>query len=286
MKIVAIHITWLYLILFASLSNAETVRLTSSAGRVIAADYTQGTNSANPIMLLHGFLQTNKFSTVDRLMNSLVDSEYTVLNPTLSLGLNDRKQSLSCEAIHMHSLDSDADEVRQWIEWLYKKTGKPVIVIGHSAGGAVILKYMELNNAQYIKHSVLISMTYYKSNSAINEKDKYEEKALGAVNSGVNPLDTYALGYCKTYPTRAKDFLSYYQWDKTKTNSIVGKHRDRISIILGTDDKRIDSDWRQELQQQYKNVITVEGANHFFDEAYEFDLIDAIEKLLAEHTEH
>lgn len=283
MKASTILFSGLCLFFYTSPGFAESVKLTNVSGKVIAADYLPGTNDENPVLLLHGFLQTKDFSTVSRLVIALQDLGYSVLNPTLSLGLSNRKQSLSCEAIHTHSLDSDADEVRQWIAWLHKKTGKQVTLIGHSSGGPALLKYMEDSNAKYVKHTILISLAYYNSVGATSKDSQYAEKALKAIDSGTNPLDSYALNYCKTYPTYARAFLSYYNWDKAKTSDIVGKFSDRVSIILGTGDKRIDSDWPQQLQKQYKNIIYIEGANHFFDQAHEFDLTDAIEELLSKN---
>ena len=281
-KISTILLPGLCLILFVMPVLAESIKLTNASGNILTADFSQGTNNANPVLILHGFLQTSKFSTVSRIVASLGDTGYTVLSPTLSLGISNRKQSLSCEAIHTHSLDADADELRQWIEWLHKKTGKPVTLIGHSAGGPVILKYMEGSDAKYVNHSILISLSFYNAGLYSNENNEYAEKALKAINSGTNPLDTYALSYCKTYPTDARAFLSYYNWDRVKTSVVVNKFSDRISIILGTGDKRMEDEWKKQLQEQHKNVTLIEGANHFFDQAHEFELTDAIEELLSE----
>ncbi len=44
----------------------------------------------------------------------------------------------------------------------------------------------------------------------------------------------------------------------------------------------MEDDWKKQLQEQHKNVTLIEGASHFFDQAYEFELTDAIEKLLSE----
>lgn len=273
------------LFFFISAVFADSVKLTNVSGNTIAADYFQGENNTNPVLLLHGFLQTSDFSTVRRLETFLEESGYTVLNPTLSLGISNRKQSLSCEAVHTHTLDGDADELGQWVKWLYNKTGKKVTLIGHSSGGSVLLKYMEDSDAKYVNHVILVSMAYYAPESAAEENKKHVEKALKAVNSGANPLDTYALNYCKTYPTYARAFLSYYNWNKAKTTSVIGKFSELITIIIGTGDKRIEGGWRQQLQDQNSNVVLVEGANHFFDQTYEFDLMDVIENILSTKME-
>ena len=282
-KIPAIFLFGFFLFFYASLSIAEPVKLTNASGQVIAADYLQGTNNAPPVLILHGFLQTKEFPTVSRLVTVLQDMGYSVLNPTLSLGISDRKQSLPCEAIHTHSLDSNADEIKQWVEWLHEKTGKSVTFIGHSAGGPVMLKYMEDSNAKFIDHTILISLSHFSAGAMARDNEVQAEKALKVIDSGSDTLGTYALSYCETYPTYASKFLSYYNWDRAKISSVVGRFNDRITIIIGSGDKRIDSAWQQQLQKQHNKVILIEGANHFFDQAHEFDLAAAIEEILTEN---
>lgn len=282
-KIPAIFLFGFFLFFYASLSIAKPVKLTNASGQVIAADYLQGTNNAPPVLLLHGFLQTKEFPTVSRLVTVLQDMGYSVLNPTLSLGISDRKQSLPCEAIHTHSLDSNADEIKQWMEWLHEKTGKSVTFIGHSAGGPVMLKYMEDSNAKFIDHTILISLSHFSAGAMARDNEVQAEKALKVIDSGSDTLGIYALSYCETYPTYASNFLSYYNWDRAKISSVIGRFNDRITIILGSGDKRIDSAWQQQLQKQHNEVILIEGANHFFDQAHEFDLAAAIEEILTEN---
>ena len=267
-----------------SFSFAESVQLTTASDKEVIATYLQGEDNSNPVLILHGLLQTKDFSTVERLATSLNDSGYTVLNPTLSLGLSNRKQSLPCEAIHTHSLDSEADELGQWIEWLYEKTGKPVILIGHSSAGQVILKYMENSNAKFVNHSILISLSYYASGPMANENKNHAEKALNIIKENTNQLSTYALNYCETYPTYARNFLSYYNWNKSKTSGAISKLNKQVSIILGTDDKRIDDNWKQQLKNINSDIHLIEGANHFFDQTHEFDLVDTVEMLITDNT--
>jgi len=274
-----------FLIVITTSINAETIELSSASGNTIAAEYLTGIDNSNPVIVLHGFLQTKDFSTVSRLAGSLNDSGYTVLSPTLSLGLNNRKQSLSCEAIHTHSMDSDVAEIAQWVSWLYEKSGKQVILIGHSAGGPVLLKYMDVNDAALVKHTILISLSHSDPGVKSGETSELADKALSTIKEGANSLDDYALNYCKTYPTSAKNFLSYYTWNKNKISSVIGRYNNKVSIILGTGDSRIDDSWRRQLQDQKNHVVLIKGANHFFDQEHEFDLLDSVEELISENIE-
>jgi len=285
MKISLPLISGLCLFFLTPLCFAEPVKLTTASDKVALADYLQGSNNASPVLLLHSFMQTNEFSTVNRLATSLHDSGFTVLSPTLSLGINNRKQSLACEAIHTHSLDSDSDELKQWIDWLHHKTQKPIILIGHSSGGPVILKYMDDHHAKFIQHGILISMAYYGSGPVASETPEHAEKATQAVNQNSDPLSNYALRYCKTYPTYASAFLSYYNWNLQKTISVINKYNDRISLIIGTADKRFDNSWLQRPDAKNSHVVTIEGAGHFFDRVHELDLLETVEALLENTSE-
>ena len=282
MKLLKVSLLWLCSFFVIPMGFAEPVELVTEQDHLVVANLLTGTNDKNPVLILHGFLQTREFPTVSRLATALNEAGYTVLNPSLSLGINNRKKSLSCEAVHTHSLEMDAGELALWVEWLSKKTSRPVTLIAHSAGGPVVLKYLEEYNAKQVNHAVLISLSYYAESKTTNEKKSHAQQALRAIKKKANPLDTYSLNYCKKYPTFAKNFLSYYNWNKEKTSLVVSKFNNIISIVLGTDDKRIDGDWKKQLQSRHNNVVKIEGANHFFDQAYEFDLTDAVENILKE----
>ena len=130
-----------FFLFLVSTVNAEIISLELNDGKNIAkAEYVKGNSSSPLIILIHGFLQTREFSTITRLAESLVDDEYSVLSPTLSLGISDRVQSLSCEAIHVHSIDDEVDEINQWVAWAESQGYENIILIGHSAGATAVSK--------------------------------------------------------------------------------------------------------------------------------------------------
>ena len=88
------------------------------SGLTAVSDYWPGEADLPAILILHGFLQTREFQTVRRLAEALSDEGYSVLLPSLTLGLDRRRQSVACEAIHTHSMQQDVDELRAWIDWL------------------------------------------------------------------------------------------------------------------------------------------------------------------------
>ncbi|MGD2117781.1 MAG: alpha/beta hydrolase family protein [Chromatiales bacterium] len=277
-----IRVTLSLLLICSSALQAENIELRTDKNLVITADFMAGENNANPVLILHGFLQTKEFPTVARLAASLHDSGHTVLAPTLSLDIGRRGKSLACEAIHTHDIDKDATEIRQWVSWLKQQTGKPVVLIGHSAGSLVLLNYLKQYGNEDIAHAVLISMKYFSEGPLAYETPKHAELAKNHLDRGIDPLNTYALSFCKTYPTTASAFLSYYDWDRQQVAIVAKKYASLITSVIGTNDKRISPDWREELSKNGIGVLTVEGANHFFDQAHEFDLLDIVEQVLSD----
>jgi len=265
---------------FSNHLSAEIIEQQTAERKTALASYLEGDSDSKPLLLLHGFLQTHDFPTVSRLTSALNEAGYTTLSPTLTLGLNHRKKSLACEAIHTHNTAMDTAEIKQWIEWLYNKTGQKVTVIGHSAGTQTLLSYIASHGDELVEEIILISLSYFTEGPVNNETPEHAQKARAALAGGFDPLDNYGLSYCKLYPTRASDFISYYEWDPEKIVSLAETIKHKTSVIIGTGDQRISPDWRQQLKENEFKVVSIEGANHFFDQAHEFDLLDAMETIL------
>jgi pimeloyl-ACP methyl ester carboxylesterase len=256
-------------LLLVSPARAELVFSEVRRGITAGANYTPGEPDAATVLILHGFLQTHHFYTVRRLHESLAESGYTVLSPTLSLDIDKRKQSLDCEAIHTHDLETDVEEIAHWVNWLNDKIGMPVVLLGHSAGGMVMTRYLDSYPESPVSHSILVSLSYLLG------EDKGHQ---------TGPLGEYKLGYCETYPSPPAAYRSYVEWDAEKMLLALRNAGARVSVILGSADERIREDWRDLLSKSEVQITNVEGANHFFDSEHEFDLLDAVEELLAEHT--
>jgi len=224
-------------------------------------------------------LQTHNFSTIQRIGDFLSDLGYTTLRPTLTLGISSRKKGMDCEAIHTHNMETDIDEIGQWVNWLNKKTNKPLIFIGHSLGATQILAYLE--RIQYkqdsIQKIIFVSLAYFgnRPNSKAVQSDI--NRARQAFNDGKTGLDSYGFTYCEKYVSTPSDYLSYFKWSKAYTEAESHKLNDRLVLLFGSDDKRIDPKWPEDLKQSGFDVFIVKDANHFFNDEYEFDMLDFLE---------
>jgi pimeloyl-ACP methyl ester carboxylesterase len=281
MKSYIIVITFFFSVVFSNCGLAKIVTLKIDKNLVVSAEYTTGDNDKPLLIFIHGFLQTNEFSTVKRLFNAFSDEGYPVLAPNLSLGISNRVQSLACESIHLHSLDSDTKEIARWVSWSTEQGYSNIILVGHSAGSVNITAYLAGNPAPEVHKTILISLTHFgPGRPDAFETEADEKKALQLIENRQNSLADFALSYCKHYVTLPASFLSYYRWSANSVIQGIGVKSSTNYIIIGSADKRISKDWLNAMQEASGNVRVIEGANHFFDQAHEFDLYDMVESII------
>ena len=280
----------LWPLLFASLAlwshsipAAEVVTIEVAPGIVASANFQQGEAEKPAILLMHGWLQTHEFSTIAQLFDSLSGSGYTVLSPTLSLGINRRAKSLPCEAIHTNSIHDDISEIEQWATWLSKREQKSLVLIGHSMGATEVLAFMSQYQGDQIKQTMMVSIAPigpgWPENMA-NNRDK--ERAQKSLAANETDIAEYGLTYCKKYVTTANNLLSFYHWDYEQIRLALSKLPIPSQIIVGSDDSLLNIDLIQKLASQKIHVDVIDGAGHFFDKEFEFELHDAIESHLTE----
>jgi pimeloyl-ACP methyl ester carboxylesterase len=264
-------------LLSVSLSlQAEEIQLKMPNGLMANADFSQGAEEQPVVIILHGFLQTYEFPTVARLANSLREEEFTVLSPSLTLGIDHRKQSLSCEAIHNHNMADDAQEVGAWVKWLHEQTGQPVTLIGHSIGSLNLLGFMLTEPSEQVERLVLISLLNLDEDKISHNTETSYQRALDNQARGKRGLANYSLSFCERYPSEVDDFLSYRSWTTDRTITALQTVNLPTYIILGSKDERMTAKWRSELATTPAEIVLVEGAGHFFDTQYEFDLLDEV----------
>jgi pimeloyl-ACP methyl ester carboxylesterase len=269
------------LFLYSGLLHAETVSLETEKNVIATAEYKAGEPDKPLLIFIHGFLQTRSFSTVDRLFTALHDSGFSVLAPTLSLGISNRAQALPCESIHIHSLNGDSDEIGQWVNWASKQGHKDIVLIGHSAGSVNITAYLATGSHPVVKKTILISLTHYgPGRPAALETEEHARIARNMIKNGDDGLGNFALAFCKDYVSTAKNFLSYYDWSDQAIIKSINKKSPANYIILGSEDNRISKDWIRSLRDASAKVIIIDGASHFFDQSYEFDLLEQVENLV------
>ncbi len=261
----------LMLLLLPITAQAAVVELDTDAGIIATADFRNPDGDGDPVLILHGFLQTRDFPTVRRLAGNLADEGHPVLRPTLSLSVPRRSQSLKCEAVHTHSLDQDVQELGQWVAWLHRRTGRRIVLIGHSAGGHVITRYLARYPDAPLKQVILISIAPPVGRKPAAGEPRKEGE-----------LAEYSLAYCLRYATTRSAFHSYVDWGPLQMIAAMTGAQIPVKVLVGGNDKRLKPAWLERLRTGGVALAEVPGAGHFFDGDHEFELNDRIDKMLGD----
>lgn len=270
----------LLLVLFSGTGHSKTVYQEQSEGFITTAEYLAGEKSKPAVLILHGMLQTRNYLTVQSLIAAINDAGYTILAPNLSLSISNRKKSLPCEAIHNHNMAQDIEEIDRWVKWLEKHGHDAINLVGHSYGSLQLLVYANTKRPPSVSKLIAASLIDIEKTNDQTPIKEFLAKAQQQVKNNNTQLHEYSISYCKKYVSPAADYISYAKWTKDKLIAEINKLDIPITVIIGGNDLRVEKNWIYRLKKANLNLITIEGANHFFDAAYEFDLNDNVLKEL------
>lgn len=260
-------------------TQSERVELQLASGATVSARYHQGERGP-AVLLLHGFLQTSDYLTVSSLLSGLMDEGYTVLAPTLSLGVDRRKASLDCKAIHTHTLDGDLVEIQAWIDWLESRGHRQIALVGHSFGSLKLLAYLADHPSPSVTQLIATSLLGIDNEFSDGEFEGMIADAQRRLLAGNKRLANYRMSYCDSYPTTPEAFLSYTEWTREKILRTLAEISIPVRTILGEEDRRMHPDWIAQLRETDFDVMFISGAGHFFDGQHEFELLDRVNEAL------
>ncbi len=262
----------LLLLALPAWAQAAIVELEMRPGIRASAEYLAGQRNKPAVLLLHGFLQTREFHTVATLARGLHDAGYSVLSPTLSLGIPARKQSLACEAVHRHSMDNDIAEVSRWVGWLKSRGHHSIVLIGHSFGSLQLLAYLDAHPDKAVRAFIGASLIEAQVDTP-SRSDLVKELESQAANKQ-RTLVAHTLSYCKKYNSTPGDLLTYVRWDPSRTLAALKASPISVQLIMGDQDESLGRDWIKALKHVKTPMVVVTGANHFMDGEHEFDLLE------------
>lgn len=263
---------------FPVAAHAAIVQQEMRPGIPASAEYLIGERNKPAVLLLHGFLQTRDFSTVTTLARGLQDAGYTVLSPTLSLNIPNRRQSLACEAIHKHSMENDVAEIGRWVEWLRSRGHHSIVLIGHSFGSLQMLAY--LNNHPDPAVKAYIGASLVEAQIATMSRQVLISQLETRIQDKQRTLVTQPLSFCRKYTSTPEDLLSYVRWDQPRLLTALKQAPVSILLIMGDADNMLGQGWLKALQHINVPMAIVHGGSHFMDGEHEFDLLDYSLKFL------
>lgn len=260
---------------------AAVVQATLPNGIAVTADFRAGLAGKPTVILIHGFLQTREQATVATLSGSLADEGYTVLTPTLSLGVPNRDHSLSCDAIHNHSMDTDVAEIRFWVDWLKKRGSRQITLAGHSVGALQALIYAGTSWDPAVNQLELISLSDPSSGMLSGaRRDKIRQEVAQRLKAGETGILTLPMSFCTRYTASTPAYWSYIRWTRDDLIKRIQTSPIKVSIILGGKDNLVNASWIRQLKTTKAHVYVAKDANHFFEGSSEFDLLDVTNTLL------
>jgi len=272
------------LIMLPFASYANPVYLTfANSNNTAEADYIKGNVDKPAVLIMHGFLTTNKFHTITSISKSLQDHGYTTLAPNLTLGVNNRQTSIKCNSVHTHTLESDINEIDSWVNWLVRQGYKKIILIGHSSGSQELLEYLNTKPNTHIDLAIFTSLFFFKGQE-FGTLDKDILYAQDLIKKNQQTLHKYNFFFFKNnYLATPKGYLSYLKLDRNYVLNSLKNMPMPTYTIMGTADKRYQNSgttWLDELKKTPTHLYEVKGANHFFSREYEFDLQDIVIEIL------
>lgn len=266
--------TLLFLVL--PLAQAQDVMLKMPNGVLANAVYLAGDEDMPTVLLMHGFLQTHHFHTIHQLADGLSDEGFTVLAPTLTLGVPLRKKSLACEAIHTHSIQQAHDEIDAWISWLGEQGKSSVVLVGHSTGSMTLVSYMEARKDPRVAELIGISIVEGRMELDPQRQAALRQELEATLKSGQNPLVKRNFSYCKPLHATTSALLSYVTWTPDRVLQAIDAVEVPELFIMGGHDDRLGEDWIERLKATGRRVQVIDGADHFIDGEFEFELLELV----------
>jgi pimeloyl-ACP methyl ester carboxylesterase len=272
------YLLCLLTMVFPAAAHAELVQQLMRPGIPASAEYLVGERSKPAVLVLHGFLQTRGFYTVATLARGLRDAGYTVLSPTLSLNIPDRKQSLACEAVHKHSLDDDVAEIGRWVGWLKSRGHPSIVLLGHSFGSMQLLAYLSARPDAAVK--AYIGASLIEAQIGTTDRSTLIAQLEKRVLNKQRALVRQPLSFCNRYISTPEGLLSYVRWDQARVLAALKQAPVGVQLIMGDSDEMMGRGWLKALQHVQTPMVVVKEANHFMSGEHEFDLLDNALKFL------
>jgi len=243
-------------------------------GLVAQAEFRRGAADKPVVVLLHGFLQTHHFPTIHNLTENLADEGYSVLAPTLSLNTPNRSKSMACEALHSHTVKSGVTELGVWVKWLKAQGYRQIVLSGHSLGNVINVAYLLNRPDPAIRKFIGISIMEARLKMPENERQALLQQLQSKVATGDRRMVETPFSFCQKFRSTPESVLSYMAWGPQHILDGIANIRVPTTMIMGSRDDRLGPEWAARLQATHARVIIVEGANHFMDGQYEFDLFE------------
>lgn len=289
------------LCLLTGLGNVQADPLTlSRQGMQVSAELERAGDDwkAKPVILmLHGTLAHHRMEIIHTLQQAFLERGYSSLAINLSLGQSAREGMYDCAAPHRHLHTDAVDEIGLWLDWLKGQGVQSIVLFGHSRGGNQIARYAAAHDSALIQSLVLAApQTWSAGHDEKTYQSRYgkplaaeldKAEALVAKGRGDALLQPVDFIYCPQTAATANAFLSYHKPDpRMDTPTVVREVRKPVLVIAGSEDTTV-RDLPQKMAEvqpgTHAQLLTIDGADHFFLDLYAEELADAAVAFIEAH---
>lgn len=286
------------LVCFGS-AAADPLTLTHNGMQLRAELVSTGDDlAAKPVvLLLHGTLAHHRMEIIDTLQKAFRERGYSSLAINLSLGLSGREGMYDCAVPHRHRHTDAVEEIGLWFDWLKQQGVQSVVLFGHSRGGNQIARYAAEHDSAALHSAILAAPQTWDANYGTKDYlTRYgkslapllsQAEALVAKGQGDSLLNPVDFIYCSQTTATAAAFVSYYQPDpRMDTPSLLAEVRKPVLVFAASEDTMV-TDLEQKMARaghgDHVQMITLDGADHFFRDLYAEDLADAAVAFIEAH---
>ena len=256
-------------------------------GELVRPDGQAHDGGSSIFLVVHGTWAHLDMEIIDALQSLLAENGQPSLAITLSLGVDDRQGFLGCDAPVLANHEAAVEEIGSWIRWLQAEGWRSVILVGHSRGGAQVALYQQRQNTSVVSRLVMLAPLMWREAEVRRGYDTQSHTPLATVlaeahSSDESLMGPYPLLSCPAVQAAPASFISYYDPSIPRhTPDIIRTLNVPVDVYLGSEDEI--AAWRAEdlagsEDQQHIQLITIDGADHFFRDLY---LDDVVEDLLS-----
>lgn len=269
----------LFALVFAvSSARAETVSLEHD-GLSLLGDVEGGLEAGQFVVLVHGTLAHKDMELMEAMQTALADHDVGSLAISLSLAESDREGMFDCTHVHRHQMGDAVKEIGAWLEWLAERRDAPVVLLGHSRGGAQVAWYAAESPHPSLEGVVLLAPAYEAS--LAERMASYEERFGGDLGRAIREardlveageaetlIDVPGFLYCPDTQASAEAVISYYDNDERRDSpTMTARGTLPTLVIAGSEDAVVPlvEPRFQELSEGSRVTLEViEGAGHMF----------------------
>ena len=246
-----------------------------------------------PIFLIvHGTWAYHGMEIIQALQSVLAENGYPSLAITLSLGVDDRRAPLRCEAPIVARHDAAVPEMAAWLNKLKADGWSDVVLSGHSRGGAQVALAQQRLADPAVRRLLLLAPMVWRAGAVAADYDTHsttrlqdvlaearaaQDRETGAGDSAPR-MGPHPLLYCDTVQAAPQSFLSYYGTSVPKhTPAIVAELGIPVDVYLGTEDDLARWSPEERSAATRRAGVTlhdIEGADHFFRDLYLYEVVE------------